>query len=106
MRSDFCVFILTHGRPDKVYTVESLRKSGYTGKIYIVIDDEDKTAEEYIRIFGDNVLVFSKDEVLVTEGQSCGRETLAGHWPKKSAAKPLSNLMMIIQGSCSGEYAE
>ena len=46
MREDFCVFILTHGRHDRVHTYNTLLKAGYTGKIYIVIDDEDQTAEE------------------------------------------------------------
>ena len=46
MRDDFCVFILTHGRPDQVHTYDSLMKAGYTGKVYIVIDNEDKTADE------------------------------------------------------------
>jgi hypothetical protein len=63
MRDDFCAFILTHGRPNKVHTYRSLRAAGYTGKVFIVIDDEDETAEEYKRIYGDEVLVFSKDEV-------------------------------------------
>ena len=63
MREDFCAFILTHGRPDKVITYRSLRSHGYTGKVFIVIDDEDQTGEEYKRIYGDDVLVFSKDEV-------------------------------------------
>jgi hypothetical protein len=57
------VFILTHGRPDRVYTYNTLKKSGYTGKVYIVIDDEDKTAEEYRKRFGDAVLQFSKEQV-------------------------------------------
>jgi hypothetical protein len=63
MREDFCAFILTHGRPGKVITYESLRRHGYTGKVFIVIDDEDETGEEYRRIYGDKVLMFSKDEV-------------------------------------------
>ena len=63
MREDFCVFILTHGRSEKVLTYESLSRHGYTGKVYIVIDDEDETGEEYRRIYGDKVLTFSKDEV-------------------------------------------
>lgn len=33
MRDDFCAFILTHGRPDKVLTYRTLRRAGYTGKI-------------------------------------------------------------------------
>ena len=42
MRDDFAVMILTHGRADRVYTLKSLRKGGYTGKVYIVIDNEDE----------------------------------------------------------------
>lgn len=63
MREDFCAFILTHGRPDKIRTLRSLNLSGYTGKVFIVIDDEDSTGPEYKKLFGDQVLVFSKDEV-------------------------------------------
>jgi len=63
MRDDFCAFILTHGRPDRVYTYERIRKSGYTGKIYIVIDDEDKTADLYRKKYGDEVLMFSKRDI-------------------------------------------
>mgnify|MGYP006401307853 CR=1 FL=1 len=63
MREDFCAFILTHGRANNVKTYGELRANGYTGKIFIVIDDEDESGEEYKRIYGDDVLVFSKDEV-------------------------------------------
>ena len=63
MREDFCAFILTHGRPYTVHTFRTLRTHGYTGRILIVIDDEDEAMGEYKRIFGDDVLVFSKDEV-------------------------------------------
>lgn len=61
MRNDFVVFILTHGRPDKVYTTEALQTAGYTGKIVYVIDNEDSEANEYYRIFGkDSVVMFDK----------------------------------------------
>lgn len=66
MRDDFCVFILTHGRPSKVMTYKTLRRSGYTGKIFIVVDDEDKTIAKYKEKYGEDVLVFSKDEVAKT----------------------------------------
>lgn len=62
MRDDFCVFILTHGRPDRVHTYDTLMRSGYTGKVFIVIDDEDKTADGYRARFGDKVLQFCKAE--------------------------------------------
>lgn len=65
MRSDkFCVFILSHGRPDNVKTVKTLKKQGYTGDWYIVIDDEDECGQEYVLNFGkDHVVVFSKSEI-------------------------------------------
>jgi len=63
MRDDFCAFILTHGRPDKVITYDTLKKAGYTGKIYIVIDDEDKTEAQYRKRFGDKVLQFCKADI-------------------------------------------
>lgn len=66
MRSDFCAFVLTHGRPDRVYTYETLRLGGYTGPIFLVVDDGDKTLLEYQKRYGDEVLVFSKDEVAKT----------------------------------------
>lgn len=61
---DFAVLILTHGRPDRVFTLEALRKAGWTGPTYLVIDDEDATADEYRRIHGgDRVVQFSKQEI-------------------------------------------
>jgi len=58
---DFVVFILTHRRPDNVITLKTLKKCGYTGKIYLVIDNEDKTASKYIENFGiENVKIFDK----------------------------------------------
>jgi hypothetical protein len=41
MNKDFCIFILCHGRPEIQSTFNSLKNQGYTGKIFIVIDDED-----------------------------------------------------------------
>lgn len=63
MRPDFCALILTHGRPDRVKTLRALETHGYTGKVFIVIDDEDATADEYRRLYGDKVISFSKTEI-------------------------------------------
>ncbi len=60
---DFCIFILTHGRPDRVYTVKSLLAAGYTGDYYIVVDDEDETEGEYRKRYGSKVIVFDKKKV-------------------------------------------
>ena len=60
---DFAVFILTHGRPDKVITLRTLEKCGYTGPIYLIIDNEDKTADKYYENFGDKVIMFDKKAI-------------------------------------------
>lgn len=62
----FCVFILTHRRPDKQITYKQLKKSGYTGRTYFVVDDQDPTLPEYKRKYGDQVLVFSKAKLAGT----------------------------------------
>ena len=57
----FCIFVISHGRPDKVITLKALRRSGYTGPLFIVCDNEDKTVQQYQANFGANkVLVFDK----------------------------------------------
>lgn len=60
---DFAAFILSHGRPDRLHTLDSLRKHGYTGRVVILIDNEDKTAAEYHRRYGSMVQVFDKAEI-------------------------------------------
>lgn len=61
---DFVVFILTHGRPDNVKTFNTLKKCGYTGKIILIVDNEDKSIDKYISNFGiENVKVFNKKEM-------------------------------------------
>ena len=58
---DFAVFILTHGRPDNVKTLATLKKCGYTGKIYFIVDNEDKAIEQYQKNYGiENVKIFDK----------------------------------------------
>jgi hypothetical protein len=57
---DFAVFILTHGRAHNVITYHQLRSQGYTGKIYLLVDDEDKQLKDYQSIFKKEVIVFPK----------------------------------------------
>jgi hypothetical protein len=75
MREDFCAFILSHGRPDRVYTYKTLLEAGYTGKVFIVIDDEDESEDEYRRIYGDKVLQFCKADYAakLDEGDNSGK---------------------------------
>lgn len=56
----FAVFILTHGRPDNVQTYHMLKRQGYTGEIYLIVDNEDKTVPRYREVYGDAVIEFDK----------------------------------------------
>lgn len=58
----FAAFILTHGRPENVITYRNLRRCGYTGPIYLIVDDLDKTKEKYVEIYGNEVILFDKKE--------------------------------------------
>jgi len=62
MREDFAAIILSHGRPDKVETIKSLRTRGYTGRIIVVADDQDPTLDQYRQNFGDDLMVFCKQD--------------------------------------------
>lgn len=63
MNDAFAVFILTHGRPQRQITYRMLRRQGYTGAIYLIIDNEDKLADEYYRLYGDQVIMFDKPAI-------------------------------------------
>jgi hypothetical protein len=63
-KSDFVVFILTHGRPNNVLTYKTLIKCGFNGPIYFVLDNEDSTIDKYIENFGsDKIKVFNKKQM-------------------------------------------
>lgn len=56
---DFAVFIISHERVDRVESYTTLRNAGYTGKIYVVVDNEDTQLRRYLNSFI-NVLVYNK----------------------------------------------
>ena len=74
MRDDFAVFILTRGRADNVKTYKTLKKQGYTGKIYIVIDDEDEQEPIYYKNYGKQVYKFCKQKYIDITDTMCGSE--------------------------------
>ena len=58
---NFAIFILTHGRPKNIKTISALKKHGYTGRLYLIIDNEDKYISKYKVIHGlSKVIVFDK----------------------------------------------
>lgn len=79
---DFVVFILTHGRPDNVKTFNTLKKCGYTGKIILIIDNEDKTIDKYIENFGiENIKIFDKKQMAdsIDEGNNFDNRKVIVH---------------------------
>lgn len=58
---NFSIFITSHNSPTKCPSYTSLRDSGYTGTIYIVVDDADPQLETY-RYYNYNLVVFNKQE--------------------------------------------
>ncbi len=66
MLENFAVFILSHGRPERVMTLHTLKRNGYTYPAYIIIDNEDKKADKYYEAFGDKVIIFDKEKISKT----------------------------------------
>lgn len=66
MPDDFAVFILTFGRADRVYTYDTLRRQGYTGRIYLICSDDDASLQSYRDRYGGEVIVFNKDRYATT----------------------------------------
>ncbi|MFZ4771741.1 MAG: hypothetical protein ACOYLO_16275 [Ferruginibacter sp.] len=62
----FAVFILTHGRANNQTTYKTLLRSGYTGKIYFLVDNEDKQQDDYKKLYGSSVIIFDKKAIAET----------------------------------------
>lgn len=63
---NFAMFILSNGRPSQVKTIRTMKRVGYTGKYYIIVDDLDPSLEEYKKNHGDHVIVFNKKDYMDT----------------------------------------
>ena len=65
--SKYAIFICTHGRPDRQSTLAYLRHQGYTGDVYLVLDDTDKTLPDYFSKYSpEMLLVFNKQHYIDT----------------------------------------
>lgn len=63
--NDFAIFILTHGRPERIKTLNTLSRCGYTGEWYLILDDEDPTIKETKDMYGEtHIVVFNKKEAV------------------------------------------
>lgn len=59
-RNDFCIIIISHGRPNDVLTLKTLEKAGCTLPTYILIDDQDSKQDEYLKKYPEQVFIFDK----------------------------------------------
>lgn len=60
----FAVFILSHGRAKTISTYKALRNHGYTGPMYVVIDNEDDQEPLYREKFGKDIIQFDKRDYI------------------------------------------
>lgn len=60
---DFAVFIMVHDRPENCYTYKTLKKCGYTGDIFLVIDNDSNSFEHYKNIYGSAIIPFDKKSI-------------------------------------------
>lgn len=93
---DFAIFILTHGRADNVITVSTLKACGYTGRIFFVVDNEDKQIAKYKANFGENsVVVFDKKAMAdeVDEGNNFDERRTITH--ARNASFKIANKLGI-----------
>jgi len=100
MRDDFAAVILSHGRAGNVKTYRALRDHGYTGRIIIVIDDEDIQDGQYKSNFPDEVSQFCKKEwsKIVDDGDNSG-DTRAVVYARAASVKIAADigLRWIVQ---------
>lgn len=66
MENNFCIFIISHGRPNDIYTIKTLKKAGCTIPTFILIDSHDTKADDYLKKYKNQVYIFDKDKYAKT----------------------------------------
>lgn len=62
-KKDYCVLIISYGRPDKCLTAQYLEEIKFERPWFVVCSTDDSQLEGYKRRFGDRVVVFNKDDI-------------------------------------------
>ena len=62
-RYNFCILIISNGRPNDIKTINTLNSCGNTYPWYIVLDNLDKSEPEYRKKYGAKVIIFDKPEI-------------------------------------------
>lgn len=60
MENNFCIIIISHGRPNNILTLKTLKEANCKLPMFILIDNEDKTADEYLKKYPQMVYIFDK----------------------------------------------
>lgn len=55
-------YIISHRRAESISTISALRESGYTGRIFVVVDDKDPQLGLYQKKYKEDLLVFCKSD--------------------------------------------
>lgn len=56
------IFVMSHGRVDRDFTMRFIERAGWTGPLFVLIDDEDTQAGAYREKYGEQVVQFRKAE--------------------------------------------
>jgi hypothetical protein len=62
MNSEYCIFIISYGRPENVKTYDTLIKQGCTANIYIICSSDDNQLDKYHEYYPNKVIVFDKEK--------------------------------------------
>lgn len=62
MENNFCIIIISHGRPNDIYTLKTLKKAGCTIPTFILIDDTDEKSDLYLKKYKEKVFIFNKEK--------------------------------------------
>lgn len=68
MKRNYCVFILSYGRANDITTLQTLRKQGYTGSVYIVVSDDDPELLKYRKNYPDMLIEFKREKAVEEMG--------------------------------------
>lgn len=63
---DVKIYILSHGRADRVHTVRLLKRFNSKFDYRIICDNEDGTIDEYKKRYGERVYIFDKSKYIET----------------------------------------
>lgn len=88
MRDDTVLFIITHQRAEKQLTLNYLKKAGYSGEIFLVVDNKDKDLEMYKKKYKDTVkITYKKDDFIMRISKTTLHPYIINQHYKKNGEK-------------------